>query len=72
MGEANYGLNMAVERDYDAAVTAAWEPASDSYTGAPCAACGRNRIQLCRNQKHMCDKCHFCPETGTYAPSLVC
>lgn len=71
MSAANYGLNLSVEADYDAAVSAAWQPATQVYTGVACTACGRNRVQLCRNQKHKCDKCNFCPETEAYAPSLV-
>jgi hypothetical protein len=29
-----------------------------------CSNCGRNRISLCMNGKHRCEKCDFSPEEG--------
>ncbi len=33
-----------------------------------CAACGRNRISLCLNGKHRCEKCDYCPEENRRIP----
>lgn len=35
------------------------------YTGV-CPSCERNRLGLCENGRHWCDKCEWCPELKTY------
>ena len=43
----------------------AW--ALGEYTGE-CPHCGRERLCICPNEKHRCEKCNWCPELNTYAP----
>lgn len=33
-----------------------------------CPNCGRDRLCLCPNGKHRCEKCNWCPELKGYAP----
>lgn len=33
-----------------------------------CPNCGRDRLCLCPNGKHRCEKCSWCPELKGYAP----
>lgn len=37
------------------------------YTGC-CPKCGRQRLCICPNGKHRCEKCNWCPENNSYAP----
>jgi hypothetical protein len=50
------------------AISEAWSAANSDYEVNPCTECGRHRVFLCNNGKHMCGKCHFCPENEDYAP----
>ena len=36
-----------------------------------CPNCGRNRLMICGNGMHRCEKCNWCPELGAYAPVPV-
>jgi hypothetical protein len=72
MSIADYGVHMLPEVALYESIKAAWKFVGDldaPYTGEPSPACGRNRIHLCANKKHMCEKCHFCPEDGAYSPA---
>ena len=33
-----------------------------------CPNCGRNRLCICANGKHRCEKCNWSPELNDYAP----
>lgn len=37
------------------------------YVGE-CPNCGRERLCLCPNGKHRCEKCNWCPELNAHAP----
>lgn len=39
-----------------------WSFNLEDISQSECIACGRNRISLCDNGKHRCEKCDFCPE----------
>ena len=34
-------------------------PAQDHYTGEDCENCGRSRVELLKNGKEVCEKCHW-------------
>jgi hypothetical protein len=52
--------------DPDDADREAWS--LGEYDGNPCPNCARQRLCLCPNGKHRCEKCNWCPEDGEYAP----
>jgi ribosomal protein L37AE/L43A len=37
------------------------------YTGEDCTKCGRNRVELCRNGKRICEKCHWDQDAQSYS-----
>jgi hypothetical protein len=37
-----------------------------------CPECGRNRLCICENGKHRCEKCNWCPEDNQYVPFNYC
>lgn len=39
-----------------------WDFNLDDNTQSQCTNCGRNRVSLCLNGKHRCEKCDFSPE----------
>lgn len=41
------------------------------YYDGDCPNCGRNRLMLCANKMHRCEKCNWSPELGNYAPIPV-
>ncbi len=45
--------------------------ASSDYTGKPCVNCGRNRVCICTNGKHRCEKCLWCPELNKYIGETI-
>lgn len=36
---------------------------------AGCPNCGRNRLCICSNGMHRCEKCNYSPELSGYAPA---
>lgn len=36
------------------------------YADRPCPNCARQRLCICHNNKHVCEKCHWCVEDGEY------
>lgn len=36
------------------------------YSNEPCPNCGRYRLELYANHKHVCEKCAWCPEEESY------
>ena len=36
------------------------------YVDADCPNCGRHRVELWNNGKHICEKCHWCIEDKKY------
>lgn len=36
-----------------------------------CPHCGRSRLMLCKNQKHRCEKCQWCPEHDAHLADVV-
>lgn len=36
------------------------------YVAQPCPNCARQRLCVCHNGKHVCEKCHWCVEDGEY------
>ena len=41
-------------------------PANDHYTGDSCENCARNRVELLKNGKKICEKCHWDQDTHKY------
>jgi tRNA(Ile2) C34 agmatinyltransferase TiaS len=39
-----------------------WEFHPTDTTQSQCPKCGRHRISLCMNGKHLCEKCDYSPE----------
>lgn len=38
------------------------------YVNTPCPNCGRQRLCICNNGKHRCEKCNWSPELNGYTP----
>ena len=57
---------MTNDQDLDDALRAEW--ALGEYDGTNCGYCGRERVCLCTNGKHRCEKCNWCPEDQAFAP----
>jgi hypothetical protein len=45
-----------------------WRLGDYDNMGTGCPNCGRQRLCLCNNGKHRCEKCNYVVELGVYAP----
>jgi hypothetical protein len=59
------GDSIARMQDEDRQHREAWR--LGEYAGV-CAHCGRERLCVCANGQHRCEKCNWCPELDDYAP----
>ncbi len=50
------------------ALRAAWALGEYVNGETGCLHCGRNRLCICANGMHRCEKCNWCPELSDYAP----
>ena len=53
------------EEAAEKAIRDGYRAAKDGYEGT-CENCGRARVELCRNGKLICEKCHWDQDTHQY------
>ena len=44
---------------------------SSEYAGYACKNCGRQRVLLCANSKHICEKCYWDQNSEEYSSEYV-
>ena len=42
------------------------EWAGIEYVNQACPSCGRHRVEICQNKKHICEKCNWVIEDSKY------
>jgi hypothetical protein len=60
------GARISAEQQRESAEKDAWH--LGDYISGSCENCGRQRVCICPNGKHRCEKCNWVPEDQMYCP----
>lgn len=60
----SFSNDRQAEQEAEDAYRAEWQLCD--YVDQDCEQCGRQRVCICPNGKHRCEKCNWCPEEQAY------